>query len=247
MILESVGKERFGQALGAVYSFGTIAELTAPVLGGILYDAADILAEFAISMGILIIDLAMRLLVIEHDQDEHSIGSGTDTIVDENALSSEESKGRTRSTENEPLLPEDDEYMYKIYGWFCGQMVDKYGTKLISTIEYGFLASCLILLGLPSQQPIGENVKVVVYCIVLALDGVGLAIIKLPGFVEAGDVMKKYEAANPTLFGDHGCYAQLYGFNALFFFSGLTVGPLNDSIYIFLEQEPSLRPIKSLT
>ncbi|KAG4267502.1 membrane transporter [Fusarium proliferatum] len=291
MVLESVGKEKFGGALGAVYSFSTIAELTAPILGGILYDAVGISAVFAIAMGITSVDLIMRLLVIEHDVAKDNRGSN------ESYLSGEESESASHATENEPLLPRDVETKYKvcgdtnswlcampvlycfrnasflmsmmtsftqamiismfdatipteadtllrfsslqvgllfialvapctIFGWFCGRLVDKHGTKYISTIGYGFLAPCLALLGLPSQDVIDRNIKAIVYCIVLALDGVGLAIINLPGFVEASDVMKKYEAANPALFGDHGCYAQLYGFNSFFFFSGLTAGPL---------------------
>lgn len=113
-----------------------------------------------------------------------------------------------------------------ILGWFFGWVVDTYGTKVVSTTGYGFMVPCLVLLGLPSQAFIGDHVKVGLYCVILSLNGIGLAIINLPGFVEASNVMKKYEGANPTFFGENGSYAQLYGLNSFFFFSGLTVGPL---------------------
>ncbi|KIL90130.1 membrane transporter protein [Fusarium avenaceum] len=297
MVLEAVGKGKMGKVLGIIYSFSTIAELVSPILGGILYHAVGIIGVFGVSMGIIAVDLIMRLLVIENKKGSMNAPGRTDqassdTYSREGALDS-----RAHPREDDPLLPkgEEDEYRVRgdvgyllqtfpilycfrnprfllamltsltqamiismfdatipteaesllhfsslqvgllftalvapctILGWFFGWVVDKYGTKVVSTTGYGFMVPCLVLLGLPSQDFIGDHVRVGLYCVILSLNGIGLAIINLPGFVEASNVMKKYEGANPTFFGENGSYAQLYGLNSFFFFSGLTVGPL---------------------
>jgi len=53
-----------------------------------------------------------------------------------------------------------------------------------------------------------------------------MALIGSPSIVEASAVVRKYDKANPELFGENGPYAQLYGFNSLVFSAGLTLGPL---------------------
>ena len=111
-------------------------------------------------------------------------------------------------------------------GHLAGLAVDRHGTKVVATAGYGFLVPCLVLLGLPSQGVVTGDSNVILFCVVLALNGIGLSIVGSPGFVEANDVIQKYEAANPGFFGENGPYAQLYGFNLLFYFAGLTVGPL---------------------
>jgi hypothetical protein len=40
------------------------------------------------------------------------------------------------------------------------------------------------------------------------------------------DVEQKYGKANPDFFSENEPYAQLHGFNSLFFCTGLTIGPL---------------------
>lgn len=115
---------------------------------------------------------------------------------------------------------------YLALGHTAGLAVDRYGTKAVATAGYTFLIPTLALLGLPSQGIATGNGNILLFCAVLALNGVGLAIVNSPGFVEASSVMQKYEAANPGFFGEHGPYAQLYAFNSLFFSGGFTVGPL---------------------
>lgn len=113
-----------------------------------------------------------------------------------------------------------------IFGPLAGWAVDRFGTKPVTVIGFSYLVPVLLLLRLPSEQHVGGSGNVILYCALLALNGVGLAIIDSPSFVEASDVVQQYDKANPGFFGDNGPYAQLYGFNSLFFCAGLTLGPI---------------------
>lgn len=93
-------------------------------------------------------------------------------------------------------------------------------------VGFGYLVPSFILLRLPSDNLLSGTSNVILYCAILSLNGVGLAIIGSPGVVEASDVVEKFNLANPGFFGANGPYAQLYGFNSLFFSAGLTIGPI---------------------
>jgi len=110
-----------------------------------------------------------------------------------------------------------------VIGPVAGWVTDRYGTKTTSTLGYVFLTPTLVLLRLPQS---GSRSQIILYCYILALNGVGLAIIGAPSIVEAGAVVERYYKANPEFFGSNGPYAQLYGINSMVFSSGLTLGPL---------------------
>ena len=112
---------------------------------------------------------------------------------------------------------------YLILGPIAGWTVDRYGTKPAAVIGFGYLVPVLILLRLPHR---GGTSQIVLYCAVLSLCGVGLAVIGSPSIVEASQVVRKYHVANPDLFGKEGPYAQLYGINSMVFSAGLTLGPI---------------------
>ncbi|KAI1743873.1 major facilitator superfamily domain-containing protein [Xylaria scruposa] len=115
---------------------------------------------------------------------------------------------------------------YLLLGPIAGWAVDRYGTKPAAVIGFGWMVPSLILLRLPSDEMLPKSKNIILYCALLALNGVGLAIIGSPSVVEASSVVQKYDKANPGFFGENGPYAQLYGFNSLFFCAGLTIGPV---------------------
>lgn len=112
---------------------------------------------------------------------------------------------------------------YLVLGPIAGWAVDRYGTKPASVLGFGYLVPVLVLLRLTAQ---GGKSEVVKYCALLALCGVGLAVISSPSIVEASTVVEMYQKANPDFFGANGPYAQLYGINSMVFSAGLTLGPL---------------------
>ncbi|KAF2473928.1 MFS general substrate transporter [Lindgomyces ingoldianus] len=92
-----------------------------------------------------------------------------------------------------------DFFLGPVFGW-C---VDRWGTK-----------------------PISLGHQIALYACLLALNGIGLAIINSASIVESGAVLEKYWKANPALFEGQAPYAQLYGINSMIWSLGLTVGPL---------------------
>ena len=112
---------------------------------------------------------------------------------------------------------------YIIGGPLAGWLVDKKGPKPAAVLGFGYLVPTLILLRL--VRP-GGTKQIAIYCALLALNGIGMAVIGSPSIVEASYVVQKYDEANPEFFGANGPYAQLYGLNSMVFSAGLTLGPI---------------------
>lgn len=115
---------------------------------------------------------------------------------------------------------------YLVLGPVAGWSVDRFGTKPAAVIGFAYLVPVLVLLRLPGERLGSGESSVILYWALLALNGVGMAIIGSPSFVEISQVVEKYDKANPDFFGNNGPYGQLYGFSSLFFCAGLTVGPI---------------------
>lgn len=109
-----------------------------------------------------------------------------------------------------------------VIGPLAGWFVDRYGTKPAAILGYSFLVPLLVLLRVPHE---GGTDQIILYGALLALCGIGLAVIGAPSVVEAGAVVQKYYEANPDFFGEQGPYAQLYGLNSMVFSLGLAIGP----------------------
>lgn len=112
---------------------------------------------------------------------------------------------------------------YLVLGPVAGWTVDRYGPKPAAVIGFGYLVPVVILLRLVHS---GGKSQIIVYCVLLALCGLGMGVIGSPSIVEASYVVGMYDKSNPNVFGPNGPYAQLYGINSLVFSAGLTIGPL---------------------
>lgn len=308
MVLDTVGPENLGKVIGSIFSFISVGELLAPVLGGVLYDKTGYAGVFGVGAGVLTIDFIMRLLVLEkkvaarYDPD---LAAGSSNPRDhasrltdsEDAEASEETEllgnkgqeafkvpdGQNKLVRSLPILycltdprvtvalllsfvqasllamfdatiPTEAKSLlnfnslsagllfialdlpYLLLGPVAGWSVDKYGTKPAAVIGFSFLVPVLVLLRLPAAHVVSGRLQtIVLWCAMLALNGVGLAVIGSPSIVEASDVVQRYDKANQGFFGENGPYAQLYGFQSLVFSAGLTLGPvlggtLRDSI-----------------
>ena len=119
-----------------------------------------------------------------------------------------------------------DFFLGPVFGW----AVDRYGPRLFSVLGFAFLVPTFILLRLPQEQTVldklGNSHLIALYASLLALNGVGLAIIGSPSIVEAGRLVENYSKANKDIFSEGAPWAQLYGINSMVFSGGLTVGPL---------------------
>lgn len=277
-----------------------MGSLLAPLLGGILYSKAGIAGVFAIGLAVLVLDLIMRMLVIEKKvarrySAEESQDTGDPDVATSRARDGGEAEEQPNGQldEEQPLLGRKDEQDFKlsedqpaiarkitilpclvnprlltaflvafiqalllgsfdatvpttaqelfgldslkagllflplgafdlVVGPLAGWFVDRYGTKPGAVLGYTFLVPVLVLLRLPHQ---GGKDQIFLYSGLLALCGIGLAVIGAPSIVEAGSVVQKYYEANPDFFGEQGPYAQLYGVNSMVFSLGLTIGP----------------------
>ncbi|OTA54469.1 MFS transporter-like protein [Hypoxylon sp. EC38] len=291
MILDTVGPEHLGKVVGSIFSFISVGELMAPVIGGVLYEKTGYSGVFGVASGVLGLDFLMRLLVVEkktaakyymsHDGEDSGDREGNSTERDAllpNKKQDDENSYKIRHEPNRivralPILicfrssrlivgfslafvqasllavfdatiPTEAQSLfnftslqagllfialdipYLVLGPVAGWAVDRYGTKIASVVGFGYLVPVLILLRLPSDRLLSGTSNIILYCALLALNGVGLAIIGSPSIVETSAVVQKYDKANPGFFGVNGPYAQLYGFNSLFFCAGLTVGPV---------------------
>ncbi|KAI9738450.1 MAG: hypothetical protein M1818_005347 [Claussenomyces sp. TS43310] len=65
LVLDTVGSEKLGVTIGSIFSFISVGELAAPVLGGVVYQKAGYAGVFGMGFAILALDFIMRLLVIE--------------------------------------------------------------------------------------------------------------------------------------------------------------------------------------
>lgn len=103
-----------------IFSFISVGNFMAPLLGGILYSKAGIAGVFGIGLAVLAIDLVMRMLVIEKkvarryhsDVPQHLGGSGISTGPDYDDEAGERTD--TEGDEEAPLLGKKEEQSFKL-------------------------------------------------------------------------------------------------------------------------------------
>ncbi|KAF7874282.1 hypothetical protein EAF04_002954 [Stromatinia cepivora] len=83
LLVDTVGQAEIGETLGYVSVSMSLGILIAPLLGGIVYEKAGYYAVFYMSFGLLILDILLRLVLIEKKiaqqwlDDESAADSGT--------------------------------------------------------------------------------------------------------------------------------------------------------------------------
>ncbi|KAK4539733.1 hypothetical protein LTR36_010386 [Oleoguttula mirabilis] len=65
LIVDTVGPEGVGQAMGYVGLSMSLAILVAPLLGGVVFAASGYYAVFAMAFGLIVLDIILRLVMIE--------------------------------------------------------------------------------------------------------------------------------------------------------------------------------------
>ena len=64
-VLETVGQEDFGKPMGTMFSFTSVAGLFFPIMGGLLYAKSGYNGIFGLGLGLVAVDLILRLSMIE--------------------------------------------------------------------------------------------------------------------------------------------------------------------------------------
>ena len=88
-----------------------------------------------------------------------------------------------------------------LFGPLAGWCTDRFGTKPVSVLSYGFLVPILVLLRLPHE---GGIKQMLFYGGLLSLCGIGLSGTGPPSIVEAGAIVQRYYDVNPEFFGANG-------------------------------------------
>ncbi|KAL3424993.1 vesicular amine transporter [Phlyctema vagabunda] len=124
MILDTVGSEKLGVTIGSIFSFISVGELAAPILGGVVYEKARYGGVFGMGFGILGLDFLMRLVVIEkktavkyeltkaHDDEDEDVEAASEVGESEPLLSNTKreeeewkiTKAQPRIIRNFPIL-----------------------------------------------------------------------------------------------------------------------------------------------
>ncbi|KAH7063359.1 major facilitator superfamily domain-containing protein [Macrophomina phaseolina] len=310
LLVETVGSDRMGAVIGSIYSLMTVGGLISPVLGGILYRKTGYTGVFGVSIAIVIMDLIMRLLVIErkvalqheqqsvsklqygHDRPSPETAPFPSNDTNENTpllgqrrpagdpryrLSSKHTSKKSFLARHVPilvLLPHPRMLTSLLVGFIqallfgtfdstlpvaaketygfnslragllflalgtfdlfigplAGWAADRFSPRAVAVVGYAWLAPVLTLfrlLAVPSNDAgVDTSREIALFCLLLSLCGIGIAIVNAPSLVEAGLIVDAYHRANPELFGERGPYAQLYGLNGMIWNLGLAVGPL---------------------
>lgn len=101
LVMDTVGSEKLGVTIGSIFSFISVGELLAPVLGGIVYKWAGSNAVFAMGFVLLGIDFLMRLVLIEK---KTAVKYGISLTPHE-----EEEQDLEQANEEDPLLSKLDD------------------------------------------------------------------------------------------------------------------------------------------
>lgn len=65
LLVDTVGRDRIGQWMGTALSSSSFGLIISPFLGGIVYAKAGYMAVFGMAMGLIVVDILMRMLMIE--------------------------------------------------------------------------------------------------------------------------------------------------------------------------------------
>ncbi|KAI0871743.1 major facilitator superfamily domain-containing protein [Hypoxylon argillaceum] len=111
-----------------------------------------------------------------------------------------------------------------VAGPLGGWMVDKTSPRTVAVIGYTYLIPILASLRFVKSEP--REAEIGLYCALLALAGIGSAIVSVPSFVESDSVVDRYHQANPGLFGDRAPSGALFGIYLAAFGAGSAIGPV---------------------
>lgn len=65
IIVETVGQENLGKTMGTIFGFISVAGLSSPICGGLLYAKAGYKGVFGVGIGLVAFDFVLRILMVE--------------------------------------------------------------------------------------------------------------------------------------------------------------------------------------
>ncbi|KAJ5672671.1 hypothetical protein N7507_001798 [Penicillium longicatenatum] len=82
LIANTVGPNRLGEAMGHATAGMTLGSLIGPIIGGLSYDNFGYKGTFYIPIGLICLDMLLRLAILEHSDATHSSPEPTSSSLD---------------------------------------------------------------------------------------------------------------------------------------------------------------------
>jgi MFS family permease len=96
-----------------------------------------------------------------------------------------------------------------VAGPLGGYLVDRFNPRYVAVSGYIFLMPVYVSFRFIESQP--RQLEIGLYSLLMALSGVGTALVATTGIVESSTLVGKYRSANPDLFGDQPPIGSLNG------------------------------------
>jgi MFS family permease len=98
LLVDTVGQDGIGQAMGYVTLSMSFAVLTAPLLGGVVYEKKGYYSVFAMAFGLIALDIILRLMLVEKKiANQWSTTNDGVTLQEVNTEQAQEHSARTRN------------------------------------------------------------------------------------------------------------------------------------------------------
>lgn len=107
LLVDSVDRKRLGQALGYLGMAMMMGPLLGPLLGGLIYASGGYYAVFGLAFGLVVVDIALRLVMIERNDQQTGDASNAESRIGD---SSEGVNGGVSASENSPLLGQQPQH-----------------------------------------------------------------------------------------------------------------------------------------
>ena len=171
LLVDTVGKEEIGQMMGFALSSANVGVLIAPLLGGIIYANAGYYAVFAMMLGLVLIDILIRLVMIEKKiaakwewKEENHDASGSFPHDDANAHLNRSSKDAALTRRPDPedfSASEDTERTHLIQkdsrsenGWKVPPVITLLKSPRIDAAIYGVFVTVTLISSFDSVLPL---------------------------------------------------------------------------------------------
>lgn len=175
LLVDTVGSENIGQWMGTALSCSSVGLIISPLLGGIVYDKAGYMAVFGMAAGLIVIDIVLRMFMIEKRTAERYVGksllvsggindnssappadnegqsstSGSTNSWDESSNAENSTPpgfGIPRYDENSALLPKNmQDGDQKPKGWSLPPVITLLGSPRVGAAIYGIFVNVSIL------------------------------------------------------------------------------------------------------
>ncbi|KAJ5690787.1 hypothetical protein N7462_005179 [Penicillium macrosclerotiorum] len=110
LLVDTVGKEGLGQAIGYVSMSLSLGTLAGPLLGGVLYEHGGYYSVFGLAFGFIGIDIFLRLVLIEKRHAARWLASETRPL---SSVQRSGEKSSLATTSNPPVLASIDDMPYE--------------------------------------------------------------------------------------------------------------------------------------